>query len=105
MQNQKFPYAITKVDGDLHHRMLRDFPFQLDGSVQIGPEKWFQPTKYEQFADQIYNFEARADDVWVSTIPRSGTTWVQEMIWLICNDLDYEQALSTSLNERFPYFE
>lgn len=34
-----------------------------------------------------------------------STTWTQEMIWLICNDLDYETAKKITLNERFPFFE
>lgn len=63
------------------------------------------PDKYLKYADKIYNFQARADDVWIVTYPRSGTTWTQEMIWLICNDLDYETAQRIKLNERFPFFE
>lgn len=105
MQNQKFPYAISQVDNDLHQQMLKDFPFHgEEGIVQVGPEKWILPAKFERFADKIYNFEARPDDVWISTVPRSGTTWVQEMTWLICNNLDYETALKTRLKERFHLF-
>lgn len=105
MSENKFPYAITKVDGDLHQKLLKDFPGQGDGVVQIGSEKWVMPAKFEQLADKIYNFEARPDDVWVCTMPRSGTTWVQEMTWLICNDLDYKTALNINLKKRFPYLE
>lgn len=105
MQNQKFPHAISKVKGDLYKKMLVDFAGFTEGVVKVGPEKWIMPAKYEQFADHIHNFEARPDDIWISSLPRSGTTWTQEMIWLVCNDLDYEKALSTPLHARFPYLE
>ena len=45
------------------------------------------------------------DDIWVTTFPKSGTTWVQEMVWLISNNLDFGTALSISLDERFPFIE
>lgn len=105
MSSQKFPYAITKVEGDLHHKMLKDFQPIAERVVQVGPEKIILPAKFEQFADQIYNFEARPDDVWLCGHPRSGTTWVQEMVWLICNNLDCEKASSIPVDERFPYLE
>lgn len=85
--------------------MLRDFPGLAEGIVQVGPEKWTMPAVFEEYADQIYNFEARPDDIWITTVPRSGTTWTQEMIWLMCNNLDYERALSTPIDVRFPYLE
>ena len=78
---------------------------QKSGYVEIGPEKWILPYSFLNSADKIYNFQARSDDVWVVTFPRSGTTWTQEMVWLICNDLDYKTAKTITLNERFPFFE
>jgi hypothetical protein len=78
---------------------------QPTGYVQVGAEKWLLPDKFMHCAKDIYNFEARSDDVWICTYPRSGTTWTQEMIWLICNDLDYETARKITLHERFPFFE
>lgn len=105
MQHQDFPYTIRPVKGVIHSKILSDFPGMSEGLVQVGQEKWIMPAKYQQFAEQIYNFQARSDDVWICTSPRSGTTWTQEMIWLICNNLDYQTALTTPLNSRFPYFE
>lgn len=34
-----------------------------------------------------------------------GTTWTQELVWLIANDLDYEKARRIPQMERFPFFE
>lgn len=35
----------------------------------------------------------------------SGTTWTQELVWLVANNLDFENAKSIPLTDRFPFFE
>jgi len=102
---KKFPYAIKKIKGVTHNKIIADFGGIKNGLIQVGPEKWTLRSEYETYADEIYNFEARSDDVWICTLPRSGTTWTQEMIWLICNNLDYETALKIPQTVRFPYLE
>lgn len=100
-----FPYTIRKIKGMIHNNTAKVFTGQKEGFVQIGSEKWFMPASYIDYAETIHNFEIRADDVIIATLPRTGTTWTQEMIWLICNDLDYETAKTKILNERFPFLE
>jgi len=34
-----------------------------------------------------------------------GTTWTQELVWLIANNLDYEKARRIPQMVRFPFFE
>uniref|UniRef100_T1JAZ7 Sulfotransferase domain-containing protein n=1 Tax=Strigamia maritima TaxID=126957 RepID=T1JAZ7_STRMM len=51
------------------------------------------------------NFEARPDDVYVASFPKTGTTWAQELVYVIGNDLNFEKAKSTRLMQRFPYAE
>lgn len=75
------------------------------GFVQVGPEKYFFPHKYKLEAENFYNFRARPDDIWVATVPRSGTTWTQELVWLLENNLDFSAAKRDPLTERFPFFE
>lgn len=100
----EFPYKITNVKGVINNKIAKEFP-GLPLLAQVGPEKWILPTSYADFAGKIYNFEARPDDVFICTFPRSGTTWTQEMIWLISNNLDYEEALKVTQFERFPFLE
>jgi len=35
----------------------------------------------------------------------TGTTWTQELVWLIANNLDYEKARRIPQTDRFPFFE
>lgn len=56
-------------------------------------------------AETIKNFEVFEDDIWLVTYPRSGTTWCQQQIYLLKNELDYEKALNTKMQDRFPFLE
>nr|XP_023026985.1 sulfotransferase 1C4-like [Leptinotarsa decemlineata] len=75
------------------------------GFVQVGPKKWFFPSGYQREAHNYFNFAARSDDIFVSTFPRSGTTWMTELVWLLANDLNYQKAAEISLWQRFPFLE
>ncbi|XP_026685459.1 estrogen sulfotransferase-like [Diaphorina citri] len=62
------------------------------------------PEYYVNFAEDIINMDVRDDDVWVCSFPKTGTTWTQEMVWCIANDLDFEAAKEI-LPARFPFLE
>lgn len=62
-------------------------------------------SEYKKYAGRLYNFESRPEDIWVATFPRSGTTWMQELVWLIANKLDFSIAKREKLTKRVPYFE
>lgn len=102
---KKFPFEVVKVDEATEKRILSHFKGFLGGLLQIGPEKWNMPIGYAENAEKLYNFEARSNDVYISTYARSGTTLTQEMMWLLCNDLNYEAAKETKLEWRFPFLE
>ncbi|KAK5638160.1 hypothetical protein RI129_012455 [Pyrocoelia pectoralis] len=76
----------------------------VDAYLLFGEDRVCLPKYYEDREAEIENFEIRNDDVIVASFPKSGTTWTQEMVWLLKNDLDYEGA-KTSIRERFPYFD
>ncbi|CAH0563778.1 unnamed protein product [Brassicogethes aeneus] len=72
---------------------------------QIGPKNYICLPNYEKYKDEIYNFPIRKNDVWINTLGRSGTTLMTEMVWQICNDMDFEKGFEKPLIERVPYFE
>ncbi|GFO07219.1 sulfotransferase [Plakobranchus ocellatus] len=41
----------------------------------------------------IPSFEVREDDIWIVTFPKAGTTWLQEIVYLVMNNADTGKAL------------
>ncbi|XP_018321161.1 amine sulfotransferase [Agrilus planipennis] len=62
------------------------------------------PLRYKDLAEDIENLEVYDDDVWVCSFPKTGTTWTQEIVWLLCNNLDYEGA-KENIGSRFPFLD
>ncbi|XP_022120487.2 sulfotransferase 1B1 [Pieris rapae] len=100
MTNEKYPYEIKvvkmEVEGTAHK-----FPV----IVRVGPKGYVFPENFQHAAVDIYNMEVRPSDVFVASFPRSGTTWTQDMVWLIVSNLDYERALKVPLTERYAFLE
>ncbi|XP_063709164.1 luciferin sulfotransferase-like [Culicoides brevitarsis] len=75
----------------------------------LGPDYDFQgfcmPETHKQYAKMIREFKIRPDDVFVCGYPKSGTSWLQEMVWLLGNDLNYRKAEKISQMFRFPLLE
>lgn len=60
---------------------------------------------FQPVLERVYNFEVREDDVWIVTSTKCGTTWAQEMTWLILNNFDFEKAITEDLTIRSPFLE
>ncbi|XP_017123123.1 sulfotransferase 1E1-like [Drosophila elegans] len=59
----------------------------------------------EKFLNLVHDMKLRDDDVWIVTLPKCGTTWMQELLWLLINDFDFDGALAKDLELRSPYME
>ncbi|KAL4714551.1 hypothetical protein ACJJTC_006597 [Scirpophaga incertulas] len=103
--NMDFPYEIKDVPKDQAEELMKYFTGELTGFVRVGPKGYFFPNKYKQEAANIYNMPVRASDIFVVTYPRSGTTWTQELVWMVANDLDYAKSNEIPLTERYPFVE
>ncbi|XP_013068532.2 sulfotransferase 1A1-like [Biomphalaria glabrata] len=55
--------------------------------------------------DLVKTFHVRADDVFLVTYPKAGTTWLQEIVWLLMHEGDFEGALATPVYIRSPFLE
>ncbi|RZB40595.1 Sulfotransfer 1 domain containing protein [Asbolus verrucosus] len=62
------------------------------------------PQHYLEFQKEIDDFEVFDSDIWMCSFPRTGTTWMSEMVWLIANDFNYEKAKVTMF-ERVRFLE
>ena len=63
------------------------------------------PLAFDKYQRQIKNWQVRQDDVYVLTFPKSGTTWTQELVWLLHSDCNFEEAKAVPLDRRFPFME
>ncbi|XP_063699747.1 luciferin sulfotransferase-like [Culicoides brevitarsis] len=60
------------------------------------------PWRYEPYMELMKSYEVRKDDIWIITFPKSGSTWMQEIVWLIDNNCDFEAAKKIPLTSRSP---
>ena len=62
------------------------------------------PREFTKIAERLQTFSLRHDDIWVVTFPKCGTTWAQETISMIVNDID-PAVRNLSLALRSPFLE
>ncbi|XP_018563774.1 estrogen sulfotransferase-like [Anoplophora glabripennis] len=98
---KKLPFEVVDPKEDEFPK----FNFYGKNFVFVGPKRYFQTAAYKKLGLGIYNFEARPDDVYLLGHARSGTTLYGEMIWLIGNDLNYEESAKNFITYRFPHIE
>ncbi|CAH2073442.1 unnamed protein product, partial [Iphiclides podalirius] len=103
--NNNFPLELKDVEQHTAEILMKYFTGEHTGFVRVGPKGYFLPHKYKQEASNIYNMEVRSSDIFVASYPRSGTTWTQELVWMVANDLDYATSNSIPLTERYPFLE
>lgn len=91
---------LKKIETPLMHDFVKI-------SLKEDPQKFcIMPQHFvDNYLERIKNMEIFEDDVWVVTFPKCGTTWTQEMSWMIGHNLDYKTSLETKLDERFPFIE
>lgn len=95
---------IDYPDEDTAARLLKVFPGYCDGFVRVQPGNLMMPSLFSKDSEIYTRFKIRPDDTFVLSFPKSGTTWTQEMVWLIANDCDFTGA-KAFLRERFPFLE
>lgn len=72
--------------------------------LKLKPATYKGIAMFECEIDDIEKMETREDDIWVCSFPRSGTTLMQEITYLV-QTLDFETARSVQLDSRFPQLE
>lgn len=83
-----FEYLYIPSFGDPSKLRRQVFPITCKGNLET-----------------IKELEMFEDDIFILGHPKSGTTWTQEMVWLIHNDLNFELAKQIKITKRFGYLE
>ena len=68
----------------LKFRNLRD----IDNISRFPAVEMTCPRSYLKMKDEIYNFPLKKDDIWIVTFPKCGTTWMQETVSMLVNDVN-----------------
>ena len=98
----QYPFKVSPLGEDIQKRIARDFRAYPNGLVSAN--HWgfkLSGTTTEKELEDAYNHPLDPRDVWVVTPPKCGTTWTQEMVWLLANDLDYEGAKAPLFPDRY----
>nr|CAH0100697.1 unnamed protein product [Daphnia galeata] len=103
-EKKRLNVEFKSMPESLEESFLKDFPSYDEGLVRGEPGGFVLTPHYGENAEELYNFHIRPDDIWVLSFPKSGTTWTQELVWLIANDCDFEGA-QKKLNDRSPFLE
>lgn len=59
------------------------------------------PQCYAKWADRFTNFQVRADDTWVVSLPKCGSLWVQNIVWQLRNNLDFTVGAINPMEQFF----
>nr|XP_039253514.1 sulfotransferase family cytosolic 1B member 1-like isoform X4 [Styela clava] len=60
---------------------------------------------FAHLLEPILKLKIREDDIFVVTYPKAGTTWMQEIVWLICNNADIKAAKSETVTGRSAFLD
>ncbi|XP_022902175.1 luciferin sulfotransferase-like [Onthophagus taurus] len=63
------------------------------------------PPDFRLIKEKIEHFEVRDKDIWLTSYPASVTLSIQEMIWLIAEDLCYDLVCDVDIDLLFPMIE
>jgi hypothetical protein len=93
-------YSVEVVSKDLNLSRVKP----LEGRWKDAPGFVLLDTVVENL-EKIQKMEIHSDDIWMICMPKTGSTFLQEMIWLLNNDLDFERAKRESIINRYVEFE
>ena len=68
-------------------------------------KNYLLPEQIVSKLNQIENIQFRPDDCICASFPKSGTTLLQEIVYLIQTDFDYQSAKKFDISERFAFLE
>ncbi|XP_063822183.1 sulfotransferase 1C4-like [Ostrinia nubilalis] len=104
--SNNFPFEMKDLDpeeaDEIHKHFFKGYQ---NGFLRVGPKGYFFTNGIKVDIKNTYNMPIRPDDTFVVTFPKSGTTWTQELVWMVANNLDYEKSDSIPLHERFLFLD
>lgn len=91
--------------GDGEKADFNPLEFNISGQFFLDGALYREPFMGRRQITQAKQMKMADGDVMVCTYPKAGTTWMQEIVYLIHNGADITEARSRSIDERCPYLE
>jgi len=104
MATKPFPFKWEELTAEETARVQADFPESAVNDLVRYEHGLIMPRDFIGIDERLYNFTLRDDDIWIVTYPKVGTTWTQEMVWMLVNDVD-EEAGAVPQFLRSPFME
>jgi len=83
--------SFKELDENILKRSNALFP-KKNCFIEVLPGNFVLPRKFSDIYEEIRELKVFEDDIWLVSYPRTGSTWAQEMIWLLGHNLDFEAA-------------
>ncbi|CAB3228648.1 unnamed protein product [Arctia plantaginis] len=102
-----FPYEFEYIKPEEQEYLNKMYTNDdsIAKSMRVGPKGYIVYEPYKKDAANIYNMLLRPTDIFVASYQRSGTTWTQELVWLLANNLDYQTAAAIPLTKRYSFLD
>jgi len=95
---------LTPEEKVNHKKGHENNPERIQDMIRYPEQQLIFPRPFLKIEDQIKNLELRDDDIWLVTFPKCGTTWMQETLTMLVNDMDQEYG-KIPLHLRSPFLE
>jgi len=105
MTSIPLPYQWEELSDEERARIQSGYPVSLFNDLLRANQHLLMSRTFISVAERVYNFPVKEDDIWIVTFPKVGTTWTQEMVWMLVNDVDKEKgAVPRSIRSPFLEF-
>lgn len=119
-EGDRYPFTFEPIPKTLTDDFQQLFTGYDGGLVRSKPGGLVATPAYAAHAESVYRMKPRSDDIWLVTFPKSGnlisvlidvqevykimlnpgTTWTSELLWLLVNNCNLNQATQVPLSVR-----
>lgn len=87
-----YPHIIQPIDAESAAHLWKSVPGLRTGATLVGDDMYVYPKVPAANLAAVYQYPVDRRDVWVVSLPCSGATWLQELVWLVASGCDWQGA-------------